>query len=322
MFIWGRKLVRRHLGYVADFCPICACARPFALTRLGSAGHVYFIAAGDGDVIGHERRCRACTVVLRANPARYAAIEPVELPIRALVARTLPAFKALYAERLTLEASLRADPRSPSPQVRQELLLEPFTLMAVRVSERFETWSFDIGGAFMKREVLPVLARALRRLKPTRQELKAVLGHLRQQREPIGSKLRLDDLVSATDAAADPALAMPMTEELPGPRRDVGRLLRGLAWLVAAALGVAAWLSLRAPGAGGHAVTVLGLLLLGAALVYGLHCAGRAVSRGQTWGRVSGLAVGVVLLGGFPVGTAVGVYVLFKLGLRWHADID
>jgi len=47
MFIvWGKKIVYRKLGFVADFCPICRGPRAFELKRVGSASHLV-IADGD-----------------------------------------------------------------------------------------------------------------------------------------------------------------------------------------------------------------------------------------------------------------------------------
>lgn len=327
MFIWGKKAVRRDLGHVADFCPICACARPFVLTRLGVAGHVYFITVDDGVLAGHERRCTRCGVALRADPADYAAISTQPQPILALVQQTFPDFKAVYAERLQLEARIREQPGSLSAQDRQALLMAPFMLLSARVSARFETTQLDVGGAFIRRDVLPVLALALRRLRPTREELHGVLARLRQQRELIGSKVRLDDLMAAVDGpsplpAAD-ALLPAAVGDGPRLRQRAGLLMRVLAWLAAAALALVALSSWASPRAATLSpATFWGALLVTGGLAYGLHRAGAAVSRGQSWGRAVGLGVGLLLVAGFPIGTAVGGYLLYGLALKWRPATD
>jgi hypothetical protein len=33
--VWGKKRVRKKIGHVADFCPMCRTAQPFALVRVG-----------------------------------------------------------------------------------------------------------------------------------------------------------------------------------------------------------------------------------------------------------------------------------------------
>jgi hypothetical protein len=50
---------------------------------------------------------------------------------------------------------------------------------------------------FMMRQVVPVLASAIRPLKPTESELKFVLAELTQLKHKIGTKLKLADLISA-----------------------------------------------------------------------------------------------------------------------------
>ena len=187
MIIWGRKAVRRHLGYAADFCPVCACARPFAITRVGMAGHVYYITAGDGDLVGFERACLICTTALKADPALYAEMAKQPAAISALVKQTFPNFADAYRDRLAIEQAIRLDPTMLSAADRQSLLMQPFMLMSVKVSERFAATHFSSSNTFMQREVLPILARALRRLRPSEAELKAALTRLVQMKEVIAS---------------------------------------------------------------------------------------------------------------------------------------
>lgn len=46
MIIWGTKVKRRRVGYVADYCAVCHEPRLFELIRVGIAGHLYFPVAG------------------------------------------------------------------------------------------------------------------------------------------------------------------------------------------------------------------------------------------------------------------------------------
>jgi hypothetical protein len=53
------------------------------------------------------------------------------------------------------------------------------------------------GSRFMKREVVPVLATALKPLQPTQEEIELVLGELRKVKQKIGRKLRAADLLES-----------------------------------------------------------------------------------------------------------------------------
>lgn len=330
MFIWGKKIVRRHLGYVADFCPICACAQPFALSRVGSAGHVYFITAGDGELVGYERSCMRCTVALRADPTQYAAMAPQPAAISALIQQTFPGFAEAYRDRLALEASIRQNPAALSTQDRQQLLISPFVLLSARVSEHFEkNIQLDGGRAYLKREIMPILARALRRLRPSEAELQATLTRLVQLKEKIGSKIKLSDLMAELQRpqqadAADPPGAVVAAKALPvfagdeaRPRQNAGRVMRVTAYLTAASVVAVVLASLLPQEAGGATAALWGVMAASAAFAFALYRAGWAVTRGQRWGRSAGIGFSLLLLVMFPIGTVVGLYLLYNLGLKW-----
>lgn len=46
IIVWGRKVVRRKAGYVADFCPCCRGLRPFMLYAHRSVAHIQRIPLG------------------------------------------------------------------------------------------------------------------------------------------------------------------------------------------------------------------------------------------------------------------------------------
>ncbi|QDL54462.1 hypothetical protein [Rhodoferax aquaticus] len=196
MIIWGRKTVVRELGFVADFCPVCARVRQFTVQRIGMAGHIYYITVGDGDLVEYHRTCMACKVTLLADPNRYATLAKRPDTTAVLVKQTFPDFEEANRDRLALEVAIRADPHALSAQDRQALIMQPFTLLAGRVTERFAQVHFSSTAGFMQREVIAVLAKALHRLQPSEQELKACLVKLVQLKEPIGSRVKLPDLVA------------------------------------------------------------------------------------------------------------------------------
>ncbi len=327
MIIWGKKIVRNHLGYAADFCPVCACARPFALSRLGVAGHLYYIAVGEGDLAGYERACMVCTVALKAEPTQYAEVATRPTEIRDLIKQTFPNLAQAYRGRLMQEQAIKLDPTMLDAADRQSLLMEPFMLLSVKVSERFENTPFSGNKAFLKREVLPVLALALRRLRPSDAELNAALARLIQMKEPIGAKIKLADLVAEIKRPAFKAAAMAysdargqapvMVGDEANGRIRAGKLMRWLSILTSVAvLGLA--LMTLLPGEVKQSPNALRVILALAALVaFVVYRASSAVRHGLAWGRHVGIVFGVMLLFVFPVGSVLGAYLLWCLVRKW-----
>ncbi|MGM9481152.1 hypothetical protein ACS5PN_08165 [Roseateles sp. NT4] len=145
MFIvWGKKIVRRRCGFVADFCPICRTARPFSVERVGSASHVYYLSFGEGDLLGHERTCLDCNTPLRAEPESYRALSKKRLPLQELVAQTFPNLREAQHQRFDLEARIRNDLGSLSREDRTTLIHNPFLLLSPKVDRRFERTHIDL----------------------------------------------------------------------------------------------------------------------------------------------------------------------------------
>ncbi|WP_457423800.1 hypothetical protein [Roseateles sp. P5_E7] len=144
MFIvWGKKIVRRKLGHVADFCPICRTTRAFKLVRVGSAGHVYYISSGEGELLGHERACTECGTTLRADPSTYASVAKARTPLPELIAQTYPSIQDALSERFALESRVAVDLHSLSVDERGALIREPFMVLSGKVEERFSTTHID-----------------------------------------------------------------------------------------------------------------------------------------------------------------------------------
>lgn len=247
MFIvWGRKLVYRKLGHVADFCPICRCARPFQLMRVGSAGHIYYVTAGEGQLVGFERTCQKCATTLPADPDLYATVLKKPVPLTELARQTFPNLAVVLRDRLALESRIRHDLSSLSRDDRRALIKSPFTLLSPKVEKRFASTHLDkeiglafaaaigliafgpglvhkllpelptdltvlafigasvllvlwqlatAGRRFMQRQIIPVLSRSLQPLRPTKEELAAVLAELKTLGHKIGKKLKPADLL-------------------------------------------------------------------------------------------------------------------------------
>lgn len=74
-------------------------------------------------------------------------------------------------------------------------------LAAAALSVGLVFWQIhECGNRFMKRNIVPVLANALRPLRPTSQEIQRVIGELKQARAKLGIKLRAGDLARGMQA--------------------------------------------------------------------------------------------------------------------------
>lgn len=168
MFIvWGKKAVFRKLGYVADFCTICRCAQPFLVRRIGMAGHIYYITAGEGELVGYDRTCQSCQTSYAADPARYQSMAKKLLPLPELMRQTFPGFAAVWADRLTLEEQVKSSPLLMTAEQRKSLLSEAFLALSPKVEKRFAATHMDkeVGfaalGAIGLLIAVPALTRAV-----------------------------------------------------------------------------------------------------------------------------------------------------------------
>lgn len=245
MFIvWGKKPVYRKIGYAADFCPICRKIRPFRVTRIGIASHVYYVTSGEGELAGYTRTCQKCNIELNCDPHIYASMSKRLAPLEELVVQTLPNYREVYGPTLAQESIIRKNPYSlPNPE-RYSLIRHPFLLISPKVEKWSATSRMDILSTlallasffvvfpgviaalspmvgieasiltalvfaalltgwqmvaarkrFMKREVFPILARALSPLKPSKEELVSILAELKQLKHKVGGKLKPDELI-------------------------------------------------------------------------------------------------------------------------------
>jgi len=166
--VWGRKVVRRSIGHVADFCPMCRAPKGFELTRVGSARHVYYITAGEGALVGFERTCWDCGTALQAEPATYATIAKSRLPLAELIRATFPNLAFARSEPVALAERIRRDPASLPAEQRLALVRQPFVLLSPKVEKRLAATHVDkeialslVGVVAFWAFVLPPLMRAL-----------------------------------------------------------------------------------------------------------------------------------------------------------------
>jgi hypothetical protein len=126
MFItWGTKVVKKRLGRVADFCPICRDLRPFDITKLDSFSHIYGIPVSHGATLGFRRRCERCTIELddEADAHEYYSRDR-DASVGTLMATAGPRLRERMRHRLAQEKCMLAG--GLSKEERAELLMEPF----------------------------------------------------------------------------------------------------------------------------------------------------------------------------------------------------
>jgi len=126
LIIWGKKIVHERLGYVVDFCPICRCVRPFKLENVLIKGHIYYISLGWGEVVDVLRVCQVCKIQMSADQTRYPGISNKLVSFDELVLKTQPKWNEPDENRFEIESRLVETPWLIDPDLRADLIEEPF----------------------------------------------------------------------------------------------------------------------------------------------------------------------------------------------------
>lgn len=143
MIFWGTKHTTRNLGYVADFCPICRAPKPFQLTRIGLASHLYFISFGKGRLVGYDRTCQDCGTSYSADPTMYESVVKKSAPVEELIRQTFPNLFQTYKDRLALEKVIKTSAALIPADQRYALIRDPFWLLSPKVEKRFASTQLD-----------------------------------------------------------------------------------------------------------------------------------------------------------------------------------
>ena len=139
MFIvWGEHKKEKSLGYAADFCAMCRELRSFRIHRIGSASHVYGVSFGGGKLVGYSATCQSCGHKMEVDPTGYETLaKRRRTDIGDLERETFPGLREAYAERIALEQDLASGKVDMAPELRKDLIREPFTNLAPVVEERY-----------------------------------------------------------------------------------------------------------------------------------------------------------------------------------------
>jgi hypothetical protein len=110
IFVWGRKAVHTHAGYVADYCPVCRAVRAFSVQRIGMAWHLWYITVSKGELAGYQRTCCDCGMALPMEIGHYSRLSGELLPLVQLEQATNPHLSIRHADALAAAARLREAP--------------------------------------------------------------------------------------------------------------------------------------------------------------------------------------------------------------------
>ncbi len=151
MFIvWGKRVIRKKVGYVADFCPMCREAQTFLLREVRTYSHIYYIPTSASALLGYERVCQVCELALHGAPKQYVAMSKKPGHVTEIMDRSFPGFHEVYGERLKIEESLRMSPDDLSQEMRRALIQQPFLVLSPMVEARCRATPIDwvIGASF------------------------------------------------------------------------------------------------------------------------------------------------------------------------------
>jgi len=250
IFVWGRRVIRKKVGYVADFCPMCREPQAFLMNQLSTYRHLYFIPVSAKESLGYERICQGCKLALKGAPVHYVATPKKPTSVQEIVSRSFPKLPEVYADRLRIEEQVKKAPALIPKDLRYALIKQPFVVVSPLVESRYKRTSIDwvsilvlvgalgavcltpvvadavapdneglvfgviavlalctIVGAFateprryIKRSIIPRIAKTLCPLQPSESEITAALAELKRSGHKIGAKLRSPHLLRALAA--------------------------------------------------------------------------------------------------------------------------
>lgn len=146
LLIWGRKNVDKKLGSAADFCAICREIQVVDIFSINSTAHLYGGAIGKKELIGHKAICRACHTAFLTDASKYTKVKRLgrRVSVGAAIVETFPDAKRYYQERLNVEGALHCRPSGLGSELRRDLLLEPFEILAPNVEKQLSQTQLDL----------------------------------------------------------------------------------------------------------------------------------------------------------------------------------
>ncbi len=107
MFIYmGKRITRRKLGYVADYCSVCRSPQAMHAREIREVDHIYWIPDSAGELLAIEVRCSMCKSFLVRATSFYAGFIKEPSFERALRENTTPDLDEYLDERTEIEERL------------------------------------------------------------------------------------------------------------------------------------------------------------------------------------------------------------------------
>jgi hypothetical protein len=184
---WGPQRREKHLGYAADYCPICRKVESFDLLEERVAIHLwYIIPLQRGTLLGYKKICRGCQTMSDGYPNAYREIgRSGSEPLDTLIAKTNPLVREIHKEKLALAERLAAGGDGVDEATRHRLMMEAFS---------FAEPHFHHGYGHQGRRILTV---SLRPLRPTEEEIRACLRRYRESGSRMGARLRTAEVMQS-----------------------------------------------------------------------------------------------------------------------------
>ena len=106
------------------------------------------------------------------------------------------------------------------------------------------------------------------------------------------------------------------------PHERAARVIRIVGW-IALSLSLASAFAVFLPAAGQAqpvSLAIWGVAILMVGIPASLLVIARGLLAHRNWARTGAIIYGVLMLTGFPIGTAIGAYVLWQLRKGWPVD--
>lgn len=175
----------KSLGYAADYCPVCRKLEAFQIFEKQLRYHFwYLIPMGCGESLGHRKICGACETKSEGFLNAYREISRTqEKSLETLIAKTNPAVRETYKEKLFLADQLATDKVALDETARHRLMMEAFSLAEPH---------FVSGFGHQGKRILTV---SLLPLVPKEEEIRACLERYRESGSRLGARLRTADVM-------------------------------------------------------------------------------------------------------------------------------
>ena len=163
MFIvWGTKVVRKKLGRMAEYCPMCRSPRAFLLQSIETVGHLYYIPLGSRTLQGYSKACENCGLALEVFEGDLeSTIKGRGVSLDELTEAASPPVAQRIQKRLAWDQQIKE--RKLDPAAHRELLQEPFVIAETLYQSRSSQTNLDKAsglGCFLS-IVIPVLILVL-----------------------------------------------------------------------------------------------------------------------------------------------------------------